>query len=139
MLKLCEYAQNNSTGIAVNVSCTLVNQPCGMIRFCTEQMCPVMTSAYTRYGCKIKEKMGGAMARKKKQKDMEVIPTLPVVSGQHNEICKVNYIKGKYTSISYLKNGKLVSIFVPGNYQGEVEITYVDELRSSNIKEIRQI
>lgn len=139
MLKLCEYAKDNSTGITVDVVCTLVSQPCGMIRYCTERMCPVMNGTYTRHGCKIKEKMGGAMARKKKNVESKNIDSTAISQNECSEICKVNYVKGNSTSISHLKNGKLVSIFVHGIYHGEVEVIYIGELCSKNIKEIRQI
>lgn len=52
---LCEYANNKSSSIRVKVECSIDNQPCGLIRWCTYQRCVKMNDFYNKNGCSKKK------------------------------------------------------------------------------------
>ena len=130
-MDMCEYADSNITPLSMCVKCTITNDYCGMVRYCTEKQRPVMTNTFTRYGCKIRNDYGAVKMAKKKRN-----------SNTQNRPKKVsqteNGTNGK-TSVLYAGEGKQSNLFIDGEYSGMVEITYKDNFCSNNIVKVEQI
>lgn len=56
---LCEYAENRSNSIKVDVKCTLTGAPCSMIRWCSHQRTVKMNDLYKKFDCPTKNKYKG--------------------------------------------------------------------------------
>lgn len=146
MNKLCEFALDKSIGFSVNVICTKTEEFCCMVRYCSLEQRPVMSSNYYKYGCKIKQKYGDEMARKNKNKQ-ETITIPEPISVVHGNILsetlyvigKVNFTKNGKTSVQYSMNNHLYNIKVNGTYSGTVRIDYIDSLIEKNIVSITQM
>lgn len=141
MEKLCEFAQDKSIGVYINVVCSKTNEFCTMIRYCTLKQCPVMTSTYNKYGCKLKKSTGEEMGRKKTYQKKEQKPIIIFdESGIKSEIvCKVNYSKNNKTSLQYSMNGNLYNITVDGVFTGIVKVFYRGILTKDNIISVTQL
>lgn len=139
MQKLCEYAQDKSIGVNVNVICDKTGEFCHMIRYCSIEQHPVMTSDYHKYGCKLKSNNGDKMSRRKNPQKQKTI-LIADESGIEKEIvAKVNFSKKDKTSLQYPLNGNLYNITVEGIYSGVVKIKYKGYLVHENIISVEQL
>lgn len=141
-MDMCEYADSNITPLSMCVKCTITNDYCGMVRYCTEKQRPVMTNTFTRYGCKIRNDYGAVkMSKKKRNSNTQNRPkkVSQTENGTNTVVCKVNYSKNGKTSVLYAGEGKQSNLFIDGEYSGMVEITYKDNFCSNNIVKVEQI
>lgn len=145
MRPLCEFAQDKSIGVSINVVCSKTDQFCNMIRYCTLEQRPVMTHNYYKYGCKLKQSDGDAMAKKRKpveqivvthelkEKDIDTSDSIVTI------IAKVNFVKNNKTSVQYPLNGHLYNITIDGTYSGNVKISYRGTLTNKSIISVEQM
>lgn len=144
-MELCKYAKDVSTPIVCNVMCTILNEQCGMYRFCGQIAAPIMNDTYNKYGCNV-ERGATPMNNEKAVKVAEVKqPTeqeKPIEKKQQKLkeiVCLVNYTKNGRTSISYRIGNIICAMFIDGEYKNEVIIRYVGNvLTKEGIKEIKQ-
>lgn len=140
MLPLCEFAQDKSIGVCLNIVCSKTNEFCTMVRYCTIEQRPIMVSNYYKYGCKLKNNVGVSMAKKPRQKQKEKKEVILESSDIIKEmVCKSNYSKKGKTSLQYEQNGNLYNIMVNGEYSGNVKIFYRGTFSNSNIISIEQL
>lgn len=142
MNKLCEYAQDKSIGVCINVICSKTNEFCPMIRYCTLEQCPVMTAQYNRYGCKLKNNLGEDMSKKKSKssspkKEQEIIFDTSEI--RNEIICDVNFSKNGKSSLRYKYNTEYYNITIDGTFYGKVKITYRADFKKENIISITQL
>ena len=144
-MELCKYAKDVSTPIVCNVMCTILNEQCGMYRFCGQIAAPIMNDTYNKYGCNV-ERGATPMNNEKTVEVAEVKQSIeqekPTEKKQQKlkEIaCLVNYTKNGRTSISYRIGNIICAMFIDGEYKNEVIIRYVGNvLTKEGIKEIKQ-
>ena len=144
-MELCKYAKDVSTPIVCNVMCTILNEQCGMYRFCGQIAAPIMNDTYNKYGCNV-ERGATPMNNEKAVKVAEVKQSIeqekPTEKKQQKLkeiVCLVNYTKNGRTSISYRIGNIICAMFIDGEYKNEVIIRYVGNvLTKEGIKEIKQ-
>ena len=144
-MELCKYAKDVSTPIVCNVMCTILNEQCGMYRFCGQIAAPIMNDTYNKYGCNV-ERGATPMNNEKAVKVSEVKqpteqekPTEKKQQKLKEIACLVNYTKNGKTSISYRIGNIICAMFIDGEYKNEVIIRYVGNvLTKEGIKEIKQ-
>ena len=144
-MELCKYAKDVSTPIVCNVMCTILNEQCGMYRFCGQIAAPIMNDTYNKYGCNV-ERGATPMNNEKTVKVAEVKqsaeqekPTEKKQQKLKEIVCLVNYTKNGRTSISYRIGNIICAMFIDGEYKNEVIIRYVGNvLTKEGIKEIKQ-
>lgn len=144
-MELCKYAKDVSTPIVCNVMCTILNEQCGMYRFCGQIAAPIMNDTYNKYGCNV-ERGATPMNNEKTVKVAEVKqpteqdkPTEKKQQKLKETVCLVNYTKNGKTSISYRIGNIICAMFIDGEYKNEVIIRYVGNvLTKEGIKEIKQ-
>lgn len=144
-MELCKYAKDVSTPIVCNVMCTILNEQCGMYRFCGQIAAPIMNDTYNKYGCNV-ERGATPMNNEKAVKVAEVKqsaeqekPTEKKQQKLKEIVCLVNYTKNGKTSISYRIGNIICAMFIDGEYKNEVIIRYVGNvLTKEGIKEIKQ-
>ena len=144
-MELCKYAKDVSTPIVCNVMCTILNEQCGMYRFCGQIAAPIMNDTYNKYGCNV-ERGATPMNNEKTVKVAEVKQSIeqekPTEKKQQKLkeiVCLVNYTKNGRTSISYRIGNIICAMFIDGEYKNEVIIRYVGNvLTKEGIKEIKQ-
>ena len=144
-MELCKYAKDVSTPIVCNVMCTILNEQCGMYRFCGQIAAPIMNDTYNKYGCNV-ERGATPMNNEKAVKVAEVKqsaeqekPTEKKQQKLKEMVCLVNYTKNGRTSISYRIGNIICAMFIDGEYKNEVIIRYVGNvLTKEGIKEIKQ-
>lgn len=144
-MELCKYAKDVSTPIVCNVMCTILNEQCGMYRFCGQIAAPIMNDTYNKYGCNV-ERGATPMNNEKAVKVEEVKQSIeqekPTEKKQQKlkeMVCLVNYTKNGKTSISYRIGNIICAMFIDGEYKNEVIIRYVGNvLTKEGIKEIKQ-
>ena len=144
-MELCKYAKDVSTPIVCNVMCTILNEQCGMYRFCGQIAAPIMNDTYNKYGCNV-ERGATPMNNEKAVKVAEVKqsaeqekPTEKKQQKLKEIVCLVNYTKNGRTSISYRIGNIICAMFIDGEYKNEVIIRYVGNvLTKEGIKEIKQ-
>ena len=144
-MELCKYAKDVSTPIVCNVMCTILNEQCGMYRFCGQIAAPIMNDTYNKYGCNV-ERGATPMNNEKAVKVTEVKqPTEQEKQAEKKQqklkemVCLVNYTKNGRTSISYRIGNIICAMFIDGEYKNEVIIRYVGNvLTKEGIKEIKQ-
>ena len=142
---LCKYAKDVSTPIVCNVMCTILNEQCGMYRFCGQIAAPIMNDTYNKYGCNV-ERGATPMNNEKtvevaevKQSIEQEKPTEKKQQKLKEIVCLVNYTKNGRTSISYRIGNIICAMFIDGEYKNEVIIRYVGNvLTKEGIKEIKQ-
>lgn len=140
MLPLCEFAQDKSVGVCLNIICSKTNEFCTMVRYCTIEQKPTMTSNYYQYGCKLKNNTGVNMAKRQKQRPREKKEITFESSDIIKEIiCKANYTKHGKTSLQYQQSGNLYNIMVDGEYKDIVRICYKGTFTNKNIISIEQL
>ena len=144
-MELCKYAKDVSTPIVCNVMCTILNEQCGMYRFCGQIAAPIMNDTYNKYGCNV-ERGATPMNNEKTVEVAEVEqpteqekPTEKKQQKLKEMVCLVNYTKNGRTSISYRIGNIICAMFIDGEYKNEVIIRYVGNvLTKEGIKEIKQ-
>lgn len=144
-MELCKYAKDVSTPIVCNVMCTILNEQCGMYRFCGQIAAPIMNDTYNKYGCNV-ERGATPMNNEKtvevaevKQSIEQEKPTEKKQQKLKEMVCLVNYTKNGRTSISYRIGNIICAMFIDGEYKNEVIIRYVGNvLTKEGIKEIKQ-
>ena len=144
-MELCKYAKDVSTPIVCNVMCTILNEQCGMYRFCGQIAAPIMNDTYNKYGCNV-ERGATPMNNEKTVEAAEVEqpteqekPTEKKQQKLKEAVCLVNYTKNGKTSISYRIGNIICAMFIDGEYKNEVIIRYVGNvLTKEGIKEIKQ-
>ena len=144
-MELCKYAKDVSTPIVCNVMCTILNEQCGMYRFCGQIAAPIMNDTYNKYGCNV-ERGATPMNNEKTVEVAEVEqpteqekPTEKKQQKLKEMVCLVNYTKNGKTSISYRIGNIICAMFIDGEYKNEVIIRYVGNvLTKEGIKEIKQ-
>lgn len=144
-MELCKYAKDVSTPIVCNVMCTILNEQCGMYRFCGQIAAPIMNDTYNKYGCNV-ERGATPMNNERTVEAAEVeLPTKQEKSAEKKQqklkeiVCLVNYTKNGRTSISYRIGNIICAMFIDGEYKNEVIIRYVGNvLTKEGIKEIKQ-
>lgn len=144
-MELCKYAKDVSTPIVCNVMCTILNEQCGMYRFCGQIAAPIMNDTYNKYGCNV-ERGATPMNNEKTVEAAEVEqpteqekPTEKKQQKLKEMVCLVNYTKNGKTSISYRIGNIICAMFIDGEYKNEVIIRYVGNvLTKEGIKEIKQ-
>ena len=144
-MELCKYAKDVSTPIVCNVMCTILNEQCGMYRFCGQIAAPIMNDTYNKYGCNV-ERGATPMNNEKTVKVVEVEqpteqekPTEKKQQKLKEAVCLVNYTKNGKTSISYRIGNIICAMFIDGEYKNEVIIRYVGNvLTKEGIREIKQ-
>ena len=144
-MELCKYAKDVSTPIVCNVMCTILNEQCGMYRFCGQIAAPIMNDTYNKYGCNV-ERGATPMNNEKTVEVAEVEqpteqekPTEKKQQKLKEIACLVNYTKNGRTSISYRIGNIICAMFIDGEYKNEVIIRYVGNvLTKEGIKEIKQ-
>ena len=144
-MELCKYAKDVSTPIVCNVMCTILNEQCGMYRFCGQIAAPIMNDTYNKYGCNV-ERGATPMNNEKtvevaevKQSAEQEKPTEKKQQKLKEIVCLVNYTKNGRTSISYRIGNIICAMFIDGEYKNEVIIKYVGNvLTKEGIKEIKQ-
>ena len=144
-MELCKYAKDVSTPIVCNVMCTILNEQCGMYRFCGQIAAPIMNDTYNKYGCNV-ERGATPMNNEKTVEVAEVEHPIkqekPAEKKQQKlkeMVCLVNYTKNGKTSISYRIGNIICAMFIDGEYKNEVIIRYVGNvLTKEGIKEIKQ-
>ena len=144
-MELCKYAKDVSTPIVCNVMCTILNEQCGMYRFCGKIAAPIMNDTYNKYGCNV-ERGATPMNNEKTVEVAEVEqpteqekPTEKKQQKLKEMVCLVNYTKNGKTSISYRIGNIICAMFIDGEYKNEVIIRYVGNvLTKEGIKEIKQ-
>ena len=144
-MELCKYAKDVSTPIVCNVMCTILNEQCGMYRFCGQIAAPIMNDTYNKYGCNV-ERGATPMNNEKtvevaevKQSAEQEKPTEKKQQKLKEMACLVNYTKNGRTSISYRIGNIICAMFIDGEYKNEVIIRYVGNvLTKEGIKEIKQ-
>ena len=144
-MELCKYAKDVSTPIVCNVMCTILNEQCGMYRFCGQIAAPIMNDTYNKYGCNV-ERGTTPMNNEKtvevaevKQSAEQEKPTEKKQQKLKEIACLVNYTKNGRTSISYRIGNIICAMFIDGEYKNEVIIRYVGNvLTKEGIKEIKQ-
>ena len=144
-MELCKYAKDVSTPIVCNVMCTILNEQCGMYRFCGQIAAPIMNDTYNKYGCNV-ERGATPMSNEKtvevaevKQSIEQEKPTEKKQQKLKEIVCLVNYTKNGRTSISYRIGNIICAMFIDGEYKNEVIIRYVGNvLTKEGIKEIKQ-
>ena len=144
-MELCKYAKDVSTPIVCNVMCTILNEQCGMYRFCGQIAAPIMNDTYNKYGCNV-ERGATPMNNEKtvevaevKQSIEQEKPTEKKQQKLKEIVCLVNYTKNGRTSISYRIGNIICAMFIDGEYKNEVIIKYVGNvLTKEGIKEIKQ-
>ena len=144
-MELCKYAKDVSTPIVCNVMCTILNEQCGMYRFCGQIAAPIMNDTYNKYGCNV-ERGATPMNNEKTVKVAEIErpteqekPTEKKQQKLKEIACLVNYTKNGKTSISYRIGNIICAMFIDGEYKNEVIIRYVGNvLTKEGIKEIKQ-
>ena len=144
-MELCKYAKDVSTPIVCNVMCTILNEQCGMYRFCGQIAAPIMNDTYNKYGCNV-ERGATPMNNEKtvevaevKQSAEQEKPTEKKQQKLKEMVCLVNYTKNGRTSISYRIGNIICAMFIDGEYKNEVIIRYVGNvLTKEGIKEIKQ-
>lgn len=144
-MELCKYAKDVSTPIVCNVMCTILNEQCGMYRFCGQIAAPIMNDTYNKYGCNV-ERGATPMNNEKTVEAAEVEqpteqekPTEKKQQKLKEMVCLVNYTKNGRTSISYRIGNIICAMFIDGEYKNEVIIRYVGNvLTKEGIKEIKQ-
>ena len=144
-MELCKYAKDVSTPIVCNVMCTILNEQCGMYRFCGQIAAPIMNDTYNKYGCNV-ERGATPMNNEKtvevaevKQSTEQEKPTEKKQQKLKEIVCLVNYTKNGRTSISYRIGNIICAMFIDGEYKNEVIIRYVGNvLTKEGIKEIKQ-
>ena len=144
-MELCKYAKDVSTPIVCNVMCTILNEQCGMYRFCGQIAAPIMNDTYNKYGCNV-ERGATPMNNEKtvgvaevKQSAEQEKPTEKKQQKLKEIACLVNYTKNGRTSISYRIGNIICAMFIDGEYKNEVIIRYVGNvLTKEGIKEIKQ-
>ena len=144
-MELCKYAKDVSTPIVCNVMCTILNEQCGMYRFCCQIAAPIMNDTYNKYGCNV-ERGATPMNNEKtvevaevKQSAEQEKPTEKKQQKLKEIVCLVNYTKNGRTSISYRIGNIICAMFIDGEYKNEVIIRYVGNvLTKEGIKEIKQ-
>ena len=144
-MELCKYAKDVSTPIVCNVMCTILNEQCGMYRFCGQIAAPIMNDTYNKYGCNV-ERGTTPMNNEKtvevaevKQSAEQEKPTEKKQQKLKEIVCLVNYTKNGRTSISYRIGNIICAMFIDGEYKNEVIIRYVGNvLTKEGIKEIKQ-
>ena len=144
-MELCKYAKDVSTPIVCNVMCTILNEQCGMYRFCGQIAAPIMNDTYNKYGCNV-ERGATPMNNEKtvevaevKQSIEQEKPTEKKQQKLKEIVCLVNYTKNGRTSISYRIGNIICAMFIDGEYKNEVIIRYVGNvLTKEGIKEIKQ-
>ena len=144
-MELCKYAKDVSTPIVCNVMCTILNEQCGMYRFCGQIAAPIMNDTYNKYGCNV-ERGATPMNNEKtvgvaelKQSAEQEKPTEKKQQKLKEIVCLVNYTKNGRTSISYRIGNIICAMFIDGEYKNEVIIRYVGNvLTKEGIKEIKQ-
>ena len=145
IMTLCKYAKNISTAILCNVICTKINDQCGMYRYCGQIGGPIMTDTYNKYGCNIERGVDSPMDIEKVVAEIIEKPVVEEAKPEKKQqkikevLCHVNYIKNGTSSISYNVNGKEYSMFIDGEYPGDIIIKYVGNVvAKENIKEIKR-
>lgn len=144
-MELCKYAKDVSTPIVCNVMCTVLNEQCGMYRFCGQIAAPIMNDTYNKYGCNV-ERGATPMNNEKTVEAAEVEqpteqekPTEKKQQKLKEMVCLVNYTKNGKTSISYRIGNIICAMFIDGEYKNEVIIRYAGNvLTKEGIKEIKQ-
>ena len=144
-MELCKYAKDVSTPIVCNEMCTILNEQCGMYRFCGQIAAPIMNDTYNKYGCNV-ERGATPMNNEKtvgvaevKQSAEQEKPTEKKQQKLKEIVCLVNYTKNGRTSISYRIGNIICAMFIDGEYKNEVIIRYVGNvLTKEGIKEIKQ-
>ena len=144
-MELCKYAKDVSTPIVCNVMCTILNEQCGMYRFCGQIAAPIMNDTYNKYGCNV-ERGATPMNNEKtvevaevKQSIEQEKPTEKKQQKLKEIVCLVNYTKNGRTSISYRIGNIICAMFIDGEYKNEVIIRYVGNvLTKEGIREIKQ-
>ena len=144
-MELCKYAKDVSTPIVCNVMCTILNEQCGMYRFCGQIAAPIMNDTYNKYGCNV-ERGATPMNNEKtvevakvEQPTEQEKPTEKKQQKLKEMVCLVNYTKNGKTSISYRIGNIICAMFIDGEYKNEVIIKYVGNvLTKEGIKEIKQ-
>lgn len=144
-MELCKYAKDVSTPIVCNVMCTILNEQCGMYRFCGQIAAPIMNDTYNKYGCNV-ERGATPMNNEKTVEVAEIEqpteqekPTEKKRQKLKETVCLVNYTKNGKTSISYRIGNIICAMFIDGEYKNEVIIRYVGNvLTKEGIKEIKQ-
>ena len=144
-MELCKYAKDVSTPIVCNVMCTILNEQCGMYRFCGQIAAPIMNDTYNKYGCNV-ERGATPMNNEKtvevaevKQSIEQEKPTEKKQQKLKEMVCLVNYTKNGRTSISYRIGNIICAMFIDGEYKNEVIIRYVGNVLTKEcIKEIKQ-
>lgn len=143
-MELCKYAKDVSTPIVCNVMCTILNEQCGMYRFCGQIAAPIMNDTYNKYGCNV-ERGATPMSDEKTVKVAEI--KQPVEQEKPTEkkqrlrevVCRVNYSKNGKTSISYRVGDTDCAMFIDGEYTGYIIIKYTgNSLTKDSIKEIKR-
>lgn len=144
-MELCKYAKDVSTPIVCNVMCTILNEQCGMYRFCGQIAAPIMNDTYNKYGCNV-ERGATPMNNEKivevaevEQPTEQEKPTEKKQQKLKEMVCLVNYTKNGKTSISYRIGNIICAMFIDGEYKNEVIIRYVGNvLTKEGIREIKQ-
>ena len=144
-MELCKYAKDVSTPIVCNVMCTILNEQCGMYRFCGQIAAPIMNDTYNKYGCNV-ERGATPMNNEKTVKVAEVKqsaeqekPTEKKQQKLKEIVCLVNYTKNGRTSISYRIGNIMCAMFIDGEYKNEGIVRYVGNvLTKEGSKEIKQ-
>ena len=144
-MELCKYAKDVSTPIVCNVMCTILNEQCGMYRFCGQIAAPIMNDTYNKYGCNV-ERGATPMNNEKTVEVAEVKQSAEQEKLTEKKqqklkeiVCLVNYTKNGRTSISYRIGNIICAMFIDGEYKNEVIIRYVGNvLTKEGIKEIKQ-
>ena len=144
-MELCKYAKDVSTPIVCNVMCTILNEQCGMYRFCGQIAAPIMNDTYNKYGCNV-ERGATPMNNEKTVEIAEVKQSIEQEKTTEKKqqklkeiVCLVNYTKNGRTSISYRIGNIICAMFIDGEYKNEVIIRYVGNvLTKEGIKEIKQ-
>ena len=144
-MELCKYAKDVSTPIVCNVMCTILNEQCGMYRFCGQIAAPIMNDTYNKYGCNV-ERGATPMNNEKTVEVAEVKQSIEQEKTTEKKqqklkeiVCLVNYTKNGRTSISYRIGNIICAMFIDGEYKNEVIIRYVGNvLTKEGIKEIKQ-
>lgn len=145
-MELCKYAKDVSTPIVCNVMCTILNEQCGMYRFCGQIAAPIMNDTYNKYGCNVERGVVAPMGKEKVVNEVAKQPILEEVEATEKKqqklkeiVCLVNYTKNGKTSISYRIGNIICAMFIDGEYKNEVIIRYVGNvLTKEGIKEIKQ-
>lgn len=131
--KLCEYAKDISKFPQILLYCSIINDNCGNFRYCSQIKKPVMSNSYINHGCSIKNKY---------EKENPMPRTIKDNKNPFKVIADINFYSTSrdMTSIRYDFNGEIISYFIDGKYNGNIELEFKNSnFIKSNIKNIKQI